>query len=705
MTTPLPIVFGPQVCGSLPEGGDREWLVPDGLGGYAMGTVCGLRTRRYHGLLVVADGTGGGRRLGLAALDPVLVLDSGQRVPLGVQEWRSGTVDPAGHTYLERFDLTDGLPRWRWRVGHTVLERELAAEHGLPATAVVFRLLAGGPVRLEVEALCTWRDSHAQRFGGDPLRADHDSDGVVIEDAYRLRGPGWEPGGNWYLGVHAREEAERGLGADEDLWYAGRFAATLRTGETLLVSAGAGDLGRRPPPATAVIAAARRRAGEIVNRADPADEVDAALALAADAFVITRSPAGTPSGPDVVAGYPWFGTWSRDTMVSFEGLFLATGRADEGGRLLRSYAATLSEGMLANTADTGSTEYNTADATLWFLHAVGRYVATTGDTGLAADLLPALDRIVAAHVAGTRYGIRVDPADGLLAQGQPGYALTWMDARVGGVGVTPRIGKAVELNALWLHGLAQLSALTRLAGRDPAGLTALLDQGRASFAARFPAPQGWLYDVVDGPTGDDAKLRPNQLIALALADGVTVDPAGPIRAATEALLTPLGLRTLAPGSPSYRGLHRGEPMERDAAYHQGTVWPWLTGPLAEACVRAGLPTAGLLTGLEAHLREWGLGSVSETADGDPPHRASGCPFQAWSVAELVRARRLLHATGPGRSLPGTASRGDQPHGAQPTGVQHGPVRDPVRDPGAAATAAPADPLSVPASGSAVRTGQ
>ncbi|MGB8995250.1 MAG: amylo-alpha-1,6-glucosidase, partial [Pseudonocardiaceae bacterium] len=342
------------------------------------------------------------------------------------------------------------------------------------------------------------------------------------------------------------------------------------------------------------------------------------------------------AAPDVVAGYPWFGTWSRDTMTSYEGLFLATGRHDEGRALLRGYAAPVSEGMLANTADTGATEYNTADATLWFAHAVGRHIAATGDLDFAAALVPVLDGVIHAHLQGTRYGIGMDPADGLLTQGQPGYALTWMDARVDGIGVTPRIGKAVEINALWVNALATLRTLHARLGSDPAEVAALHERGRSAFATRFPAPGGGLYDVVDGPAGDDDAVRPNQLLAVSLPHAPLTDP-GVVSAVAPRLLTPIGLRSLAPGSPGYRGQHRGGPRDRDSAYHQGTVWPWLIGPYVDACLRTGASTSGVLAGLTAHLAEWGLGSVSETADGDAPHATTGCPFQAWSVAELNRS--------------------------------------------------------------------
>jgi predicted glycogen debranching enzyme len=613
------ISFGPGVCGNLDEAARREWLVADGLGGYAMGTVAALRTRRYHGLLVVVGEHPGSRMLGLAALDPVIVLGD-RRIRLATHEWTGGTVDPTGHELLVSFDLDDGVPRWRWRIGGIVLEREIAAARGRAAVGVVHRLLtADQPLRLELSALCTWRDQHGDRQAFGEPEVETDAAGFVFEGAYRVEGDGFVPGGEWYRGVRYREEAARGLGDREDIWAAGTFAVDLAPGEAHEVAAGA----RResPPQAGELVAAARRRGAKLGSL----------LALAADRHVIE-----TPTGPGVLAGYPWFGEWSRDTMISYEGLFLSTGRVKKGRKLLQRYAATLSEGMLANTADTGSLEFNTADATLWFMHAVGRHVEVTGDGDLAASLLPALEDAVAWHIKGTRYGIKVAP-DGLLTQGADGVALTWMDARVGGRPVTPRSGKAVELQALWVNGLRTVARLQERLGRDPSPVAALAATAATAFEERFPTAGGGLLDVADP---DDPALRPNQLLAVSL-------PYAPshLRRAVDAcrdpLLTPLGLRSLSPDDPRYVGLHRGGPAERDRAYHQGTVWPWLIGPYVEAAQRTGVPTAGVLDGLEAHLGEWGLGGVSETADGEPPHASTGCPFQAWSIAELVRARELL----------------------------------------------------------------
>jgi predicted glycogen debranching enzyme len=293
--------------------------------------------------------------------------------------------------------------------------------------------------------------------------------------------------------------------------------------------------------------------------------------------------------------------------------------------------------MLANTADTGTLEYNTTDGTLWFVHALGRHVDVTGDDDLGAELSPAVEAIVARHLVGTRFGIRVD-SDGLLTQGQDGLALTWMDARIAGEPVTPRIGKPVEVNALWIEALAVAGRLAR-SDRWRAALSA----AETAFVERFVRPGGGgLLDVVDGPDGDDSRVRPNQLLAVSLPYGPLAGDTSAGKAVVDAcasLVTPLGLRSLAPADPSFRPHHRGSPAERDAAYHEGTVWPWLIGPYVDAVRRVGLPAEGRLDGLVAHLGDWGLGSVSETADGAAPHMATGCPFQAWSVAELLRVLR------------------------------------------------------------------
>jgi predicted glycogen debranching enzyme len=624
----LPLRFGPQTCTDLATSSQREWLVTDGQGGFALGTVSGLRTRRYHGLLIVATQPPIGRHLALASLDAAIVVGD-RRHRLATHEWASGALDPQGFVDLASFELREGVPTWRWSLGDVVIEREVAMVHGQPAVGVVHRVVrAPGPVRIELSALCTWRDVHGERFAwGDPS-VERTADGFVFEQAYRVRGPGFEPTGEWYRNVFHREEAARGLNAIEDLWFAGRFAADIAPGAAMSVEAWAGEA--NVAPAEAIVNDARDRTRSIVARCSPADDVDRSLTHAADQFIVT--------GPTVVAGYPWFGDWSRDTMTSYEGLFLETGRADEGRELLLHAAAAISEGMLANTADVGGTEYNTVDAAMWFLHAATRHVERTGDVDLGSQLEPALAGIVHHHVAGTRFGIKVDDQDGLLAQGADGWALTWMDARIDGVPVTARQGKPVEVNALWCNGLAALASLQDSLGLDASETRSRADRAKASFVSRFSQGTG-LYDVIDSPDGDDAAVRPNQLLATSLPHGPFVSRR--IVEACGPLLTAIGLRSLAPDDSRYLPRHRGDSASRDRAYHQGTVWPWLIGPYVEAALRTGAPVDGLLDGLVDHLSDFGLGSISETADGDAPHGGTGCPFQAWSVAEVFRARRLL----------------------------------------------------------------
>ncbi len=641
--TSLRIAVGREVCGTLAEAAAREWLVTDGLGGYACGTVAGLATRRYHGLLVPAvTPAGGARRLGLAALDTVVILGD-RRIRLATHEWTGGVVDPRGHEHLASFDLDDGVPRWRYDLGAVQLEVELAMTHdGTCTVGVVHRLLAG-QARLEVTPLCTWRDQHSDRFaGGDPTvdlnvepTVESTWSGFVFESAYRVVGPGYQPGGAWYSGIHHREEAARGLGADEDLWAAGTFQATLSAGESCGVVATT-ELATPPPDALTIIAEARARSEALVVQAGAQDDIDRILAVAADHFIVQ-----TPSGPTAVAGYPWFGEWSRDLFTSYEGLFLCTGRAEEGRAVLTRAAASVSQGMLANTADVGTLEYNTIDATLWFLHALGRHVAHTGDLDLAAELSDTVVDILSAHRDGTRFGIGVDDATGLLRGGAEGWALTWMDARIDGRPVTPRAGFPVEIEALWINGLGTAADLLSRVGQDAGEWATLRERAVSSFENSFRLTTAGLADLVD-QTGDAVpERRPNQLLAVSLPYGPVHEPedvARVLAACREDLVTSVGLRSLSPRDPGYRGRHRGGPAERDAAYHQGTVWPWLIGPYGDAVRRSGGDVSRLLNGLELHLAEFGLGSVSETTDGDAPHAATGCPFQAWSVAELIRSR-------------------------------------------------------------------
>ncbi|GAB2616565.1 glycogen debranching protein [Paractinoplanes abujensis] len=563
-------IFGPEASGSP----NREWLVTDGLGGFAAGTVPGLRTRRSHSLLTFAGASA------LAALDLTVTLPSGAKVPLYTHEWASGVSDPSGHRYLETFALVDGVPRWRWRIGDVVIEREIAMRHGHPSVAVTHRVVtAPGPVGLAVAALCTWRDVHGERRAGDgPLRVEPAAGGVVVEDAYRICGPGWQAGGEWHLGAYTRHD-----GTAEDLWHAGTYFDRVSPGDVMEISAWGGDPADPPPAASSVIRAARDRARELIVTAK-ADGPAETLVLAADAFIVRAA-----DRPDVVTGYPGAGPRLIDTAIAYEGLFLDTGRADEGRELLRASAP----------AD--------LESALWLVHAVDRHVRRTGDSDLAAELAEPL----AARL--DEYG-----GDDLVA--------------IAGT------GKPVGVNALWVNALAALADLRAETGGDGTALRARHARAREAFRQRFPAPEGWLHDVIDGPATpyplgagshqNDPSLRPHQLLAWSLPHAPMRGTGGQatLRRIGGALLTPLGLRTLAPAEYGYQG----------GAPEHGSVHPWLIGPYADACATLDVPSEGLFDGLRAHLGEWGAGSVSERADGDPPHRATGLPFSARSVAELLR---------------------------------------------------------------------
>jgi predicted glycogen debranching enzyme len=463
----------------------------------------------------------------------------------------------------------------------------------------------------------------------------------------------------WYWGFHHRAEEARGRDAREDLFRPGVFRAQLNpaqtvalvvTAETRTPDAQALSLKRDQERRRALLQAAPALAPPWIRR----------LTLAADQFIARRAgPDGELSGTTVIAGYPWFGDWGRDTMIALPGLTLATGRSADAGSILRTFAAHVSKGMLPNRfPDAGSApEYNTVDATLWYFHAIAAYLEETGDQPLLRELYPTLTEIIDWHRRGTRYSIHMDPADGLLYAGESGVQLTWMDAKVGDWVVTPRIGKAVEINALWHYALASMAAWARKLGegRAAADYEQTAQRVGTAFSESFWFEEGgYLYDVIDTPDGIpdahgrrvDRSLRPNQLFAVSLGTGLL--DAGRARAVVEVcareLLTPVGLRSLAPGDPKYTGRYVGGPTERDAAYHQGTVWSWLLGPFALAHHRVYGDAAhahALLAGLAAHLDEACFGTISEILDGSLPHTPRGCFAQAWSVSETLRAYHHL----------------------------------------------------------------
>ncbi|HVC50892.1 MAG TPA: amylo-alpha-1,6-glucosidase [Stellaceae bacterium] len=658
----VPLRLGRDICGDLAAAERREWWLANGRGGYAAGTVALSLTRRYHGLLIAPVDPPLGRTLVLAKGDATATID-GVAYPLFTNRWRSGAVAPEGYRAIDEFTLDGTVPVWRSRCGGRVIEHRIWLEPGADTVYIAWRLDEGAAAALSVAFLANGRDHHGDTWP-DGFQPEIAADGarltVTIPGRFALSIAASDGSiaarRDWYWDFDLPVERERGLGDRDAHLHVGDATLTLEPGRWVGVAAGLG------PDVTPDIdaALARRRAWDraVIDRAVAADPVFAAapdwvrrLVLAADAFRIARPLPDLPEGRSVIAGYPWFGDWGRDTMIALPGLCLATGRAAEARTILDTFARFVDGGMLPNVFPDSAgarPEYNTADASLWYIEAWRAYVAATGDEAALRAVFPVLAGIIAAHQAGTRYGIGVDPADGLLRAGVPGVQLTWMDAKVGDWVVTPRIGKPVEINALWHNALVAMTEMAGRVGQDAGRYHTAAGRAKAGFA-RFVRPDGQgLYDVLDGPDGDDASLRPNQVFAVSL-------PASPLDAAAQRavldacapLVTPVGLRSLAPNAPGYRAQITGGVVERDGAYHQGTVWAWLLGAWALAQYRVFGDAAAAqecLAGIAAHLGDAGLGQVSEIFDGDQPHTPRGCPAQAWSVACVLEAWwRLEHA--------------------------------------------------------------
>jgi len=666
------LAWGREICGNLATAESREWLCTNGIGGFASGTVSGLLTRRYHGLLVAALKPPLGRTLLVTKLDETVEYD-GLKRPLFANRWADTSVDPHGYREIERFRLEGTTPVWTYACADMLLEKRIWMEPGANTTYVQYRLLrARGPVSLELKALVNYRDYHVTtRSDGWYMRVEAVPGGLRVAafegaQLFVLLAGSAEVhrSHDWYRGFDLAVERERGLDSREDHLHAGTFRATLSRGASLtLVCSTEGA-----PSLDGDAAWERRRRYEDGllaqwRKAHPVAEHAPGwirqLVLAADQFVVRRPLPDDKDGMSVIAGYHWFGDWGRDTMISLPGLSISTGRPDVARRILTTFARFVDKGMLPNRfPDAGETpEYNTVDATLWYFEAIRGYHAATGDDDLLCQLFPILEEIVRWHRKGTRYGIGVDPNDGLLRSGEPGVQLTWMDAKIGDWVVTPRTGKAVEINALWYNALRAMATFAKRLGRPAESGDALAAQVREGFDRFWNERDGYCFDVIDGPEGNDAALRPNQIFAVSLP----VSPLTPERqrqvvdTCARHLLASFGLRSLAPGHPQYRGRYLGGPGERNAAYHQGPVWGWLLGPftLAHLKIYGDRETARtFLEPLAHHLADYGVGSLAEIFDGDPPFTPRGCIAQAWSVSETLRAWMEI-AGGPPAAPKGT----------------------------------------------------
>jgi predicted glycogen debranching enzyme len=657
------LAWGREVTGDLAAAERREWLCVNGLGGFASGTIAGSQTRRYHGLLIAALTPPLGRTLMVAGVQDTLVYAAAEW-PLFVGRWASGVVTPDGYRLIDRFRLDGTTPVWTYAAADALVEKRVWMEPGANTTYVQWRVLrASGPVTVTLKALVNYRDYHATTRGGDwRMDVDRIADGVRVTafDGARplqlvARGAQVEPAHVWYRDFALLAERGRGLDDVEDHLHAATFQAPLASDEALTLAVSAepappadGDASWRARVAHDTGTLTRWRRGRVEAEASP--RWIEQLVLAADQFVVRRALPEDAAGATVIAGYHWFGDWGRDTMIALSGLTLETGRPEVARKILTTFARFVDRGMLPNRfPDAGDVpEYNTVDATLWYVEAIRAYHAATGDEGLLKELYPTLRLILDWHRDGTRYGIRQDPADGLLAAGEPGVQLTWMDAKVGDWVVTPRIGKPVEINALWYSALRAMANFARRLREPAQDLERMAARVAASFDRFWSAANGWCFDVIDGPHGDDPTLRPNQIFAVSLPHSAL--PPSRRRAVVDAcarhLLTPYGLRSLAPFDARYVGCYGGDQRTRDGCYHQGAAWAWLLGPFALAHFNAYGDAARareFLDPLADHLGDHGVGSIAEIFDGAAPFRPDGCIAQAWSVAETLRAWQTLGA--------------------------------------------------------------
>jgi len=654
--------FGREVCGDAAAAEAREWLVTNGLGGFACGTLAGNSTRRYHGLLMAALHPPVGRTLLVSNLDATA--DYGeQHYPLTTQRWwnagHPSLVPEGGHRHIERFRLEGATPVWTFALADAQLEKRVWMRPGENTTCVAFSYIRGsGPLRLALKALVNYRDYHSSTHAGNwRMNVEEVANGlrVIAFDGavpfYLLsNGADSEITHEWYRDFDLPAERERGLEDHEDHLHAGTFRATLAPGDSVVIA-----LSTRPNPELDPGRVSEENLAaqqSLLSRWQTADADLAGeapgwirhLVLAADQFIARRPLADDPGAQTVIAGYPWFSDWGRDTMIALPGLALSTGRPEIARTILRTFARFVDAGMLPNNfPDSGAApEYNTVDAALWFFEAARQYHAATSDQKFLEELFPVLEAVIEAHVRGTRHDIHVDGTDGLLYAGTPGVQLTWMDARVGDRVITPRMGKPVEINALWYNALLTMAKFADRLHKPAAAFTDMAKRVRSSFARFWNPSAGCCFDVLDGPAGNEAAIRPNQIFAVSLPESplTAQQQVAVVETCARHLLTSFGLRSLAPAESAYAGRYEGGPAARDSVYHQGTVWGWLLGPFALAWMRVHDDPAGALALLEPmahHLQAACVGSVSEIFDGDPPFLPRGCFAQAWSVAEVLRA--------------------------------------------------------------------
>jgi len=665
------LTLGRAECSHYDCATRKEWLVTNGLGGYASGTVSGANTRRYHGLLVAALRPPLERVMLVPKIDVMAHYDGdGKIYPLATNEYTSNTIEPRGYHHIESFHLEGLIPVWVYALADARLEQRIWMAHGHNTTYLTLSLVrASDTLWLKLTPFCAYRDYHSHQRSSwrpkiIPVKGGFEVQASAEAQPYRImadRGR-FTPHGEWYWNFRHREEKQRGLDEVEDLYTPGYFNMTLYPGETLTLVCSTEPL---EPHAGLEPLQQERQRQTVLSQNNPPDEPAwiSHLALAADQFIARRSiplpdaAQKAEAGTTIMAGYPWFSDWGRDTMIALPGLTLVTGRYTVAASILRTFARYLNQGMLPNRfPDTSPIpDYNAVDATLWYFYAIYQYVRYTQDLSLVKELYDKLVEIIDWYRQGTRYNVYVDQADGLVYAGEPGLQLTWMDAKAGNWVVTPRTGKPVEVNALWHNVLRVMADLSQRLNHKTAARDyhSQADFVAAQFRQRFWFEAGeYLYDVIDGPLGElhpdgrryDDSLRPNQILAVSLPFPLLSEAQAKavVDICALHLVTSYGLRTLAAEDPAYRHRCRGDALQRDSAAHQGTVWTWLLGPFVTAHYRVYQNpelARSFLTALEHHLWDAGLGSIGETFDGDPPHTPRGCIARAWSVAEVLRAWR------------------------------------------------------------------
>jgi predicted glycogen debranching enzyme len=663
------VQFGREVCGDLEIAESREWLVSNGLGGYASGTVAGTATRRYHGLLMASLQPPVQRTMLVNGIDESVRYFE-NTFSLATNRWMSGFVSPRGYLQVESFHLEGTKPVWRYALADALLEKRVWMKQGENTTYVQYSLVRGSsPVELDGKVLVNYRDFHhttqAKNWQMTIEPVEYGLRVKAFEGAVpfflKSSGASWAAENEWYREYFLPAERTRGLDDHEDRLFAGLFQCHLRTGESVTIvfsteeNTSLDGEEARVSQTDQELKLYQVWQGQHakVSAARPDQEPGWLWQLvpAADQFLVERVFPDQSRGHSIVAGYPWFNDWGRDAMIALPGLTLSAGRPEIARGILRTFSRFVEGGLLPNNFPDGGgePEYNTVDATLWFFEALRQYFQTTQDSELIRELFPVLVGIVDAHVHGTRFNIRVDPGDALLSAGSPEVQLTWMDAKIGDWVVTPRRGKPVEINALWINALHTMADFASTLAKPREGYAKLAEKATRYFQKFWNAERNCCYDVIDTPGGEkDGALRPNQIFAVSLPLS-PLEPAqqkAVVATVAEHLLTSHGLRSLGPQEPGYKGKYGGGPRDRDSSYHQGTVWGWLLGPFALAHYRVYKDAAmaqSFLEPLGRTIYSGGLGTLGEVFGGDAPFPPGGCPAQAWTVAEAFRAWQFLSA--------------------------------------------------------------